>query len=119
MKLTQEIVNLICDLEYKLGSHCVQEKSLTADWLEYRYPVSIWVDNPNDEEDFGHREKIRKNVRYANYRVDKETITTLQYNMGKNRLDVGKAIIDMLELLEKRYGLDFNKLEKEHRYPSR
>lgn len=119
MKLTHEMVNLICDLEYKLGSHCVQEKSLTDDQLEYRYPVSIFVDDPNDEENFGHKEKIRKNVRYANCEIYDGAITTLQYNMGRNTLNVGQAIIDMLELLEKRYGLDFNKLEKEHRYPSR
>ena len=36
----------------------------------------------------------------------------MKYKFGSNELYIGKGIIGILEYLEKRYGLDFNQLEK-------
>ena len=36
----------------------------------------------------------------------------LKYKFSSNELYIGKGIIGILEYLEKRYGSDFNQLEK-------
>lgn len=38
-------------------------------------------------------------------------IKYMKYKFGSNELFVGRELIEILEFLEKRYGLDFNELE--------
>ena len=38
---------------------------------------------------------------------------TMKYVFGSNHLFIGKGIYNILNELEKRYGLDFNKMEEE------
>lgn len=43
----------------------------------------------------------------------------MSYIVGANYLQIGKGIVDLLEELERRYGLDFNELEKEYQQSKR
>ena len=36
------------------------------------------------------------------------------YRFDANELCIGAAIVDVLEMLEERYGIDFNELEKKY-----
>lgn len=41
-------------------------------------------------------------------------IGEMKYKFGANRLYIGEAIVDLLNTLEERYGIDFNELENQY-----
>ena len=45
--------------------------------------------------------------------ISPSEIHTMKYVFGSNHLFIGKAIYNILNELEKRYGLDFDKMEEE------
>lgn len=105
MKLTKATTDLICELERIIGSQCYNPNSLNGytweEGLEYRYPV--WYEN---------KEGLDTKVSYKIRDIDKSKIGTIRYKFGSNHLYIGEAIINALEYLEKKYGLDFNELTK-------
>ena len=105
MKLTKATTELICELEQIIGSQTYNPNSLNGytleEGLEYRYPV--WYENKD-----GRDTKTSLRIRD----IDKSKIGTIRYKFGSNHLYIGAAIIDALEHLESKYGLDFNELAK-------
>lgn len=45
--------------------------------------------------------------------ISPSEVHTMKYVFGSNHLFVGKGIYNILSMLEQRYGLDFDKMEKE------
>lgn len=105
MKLTKATTELICELEQIIGNQTYNPNSLNGytweEGLEFRYPV--WYENKE-----GHDTKTSGRI----WDVDKSKIGTIRYKFGSNHLYIGEAIINALEHLERKYGLDFNELTK-------
>lgn len=105
MKLTKATTDLICELEQIIGSQTYNPNSLNGytleEELEYRYPV--WYENKE-----GHDTKTSGGIRD----IDKSKIGTIRYKFGSNHLYIGAAIIDALQHLERKYGIDFNEVTK-------
>lgn len=111
MKMTNEIAKLICDLEYNIGNQCYNPKSYDGwtgvEGCEFRYPVHF--------RDAGEEclTKTRRNITLAAERITPDTVSSMKYVLGANHLFIGLGIKDLLEALEERYGIDFNKMEAE------
>jgi hypothetical protein len=105
MKLTKATTDLVCELEHIIGSQCYNPNSLNGytweEGLEFRYPV--WYENKEGKD-------IRTNSIIKN--LDKSKIVTIRYKFGSNHLYIGEGIVRVLELLEKKYDLDFSELAK-------
>ncbi len=113
MILTNEIANLICDLEFIIGGKCHNSKSYNSwtgvEGLTYRYPATLQRVGSSDEI------KADSRVQYAIYEeVTPEIVKSIRYKMGANHLYIGNGLIDVLNELEKRYNIDFNLLEEEY-----
>lgn len=110
MELTDKTLKLISDLEYLIGSQCYNPNSYDGwtgdEGCEYRYPV-YFLANPEDENLTKTKWKILK----AAPEFSPKSIDTIKYKFGSNHLFIGLGLRDVLEELEKRYGLDFNELE--------
>ena len=106
MKLTKATTDLICELEHIIGNQCYNPNSLNGytleEGLEFRYPV--WYEDKD-----GHDTKTSFKIR----NLDKSKINTIRYKFGSNHLYVGEAIVEALEFLENKFGLDFNELAKQ------
>lgn len=113
MKLNKDLCELIAELEYIVGSECYNPNSYDGwndiEGCSFRYPISVPISE-------GKYEKTKNNINYYfTYFPDKiphESITYMKYKFGSNELYIGKGIIGIFEYLEKRYGLNFSKLEE-------
>ncbi|MDE6019458.1 MAG: hypothetical protein K2H01_00460 [Ruminococcus sp.] len=113
MKLDLQTANLICDLEYLIGRKCFNPKSYNGwanvEGLLYRYPVTFQRIKDGDKIKADHK------VQYAvAEEITPEMVESLRYKIGVNELYIRKGLIDILNEIERRYGLDFNSLEKEY-----
>lgn len=113
MKLQKERISLISDIEYKIGNSCYNGDSYNG-WTEeygcsFRYPIVY----ETKEEGKVYTWKTRGKIEWTN-RIDDSNIKTVCYRFGANELCIGAAIVDVLEMLEERYGIDFNELEKKY-----
>ncbi len=110
MELDKNIVGLICDLEYRIGNQTYNPNSYNGwtgeEGCSFKYPVNYCV-NVNALEN----KKLKKTKSRIEY-IDVECIKTIKYTFGSNHLHIGDGIVDALEYLEERYGIDFNELEK-------
>ena len=102
------MAKLISDLEYCIGSECSYDDWTGVEGCEFRYPVHIRLDK-----DAEYLTKIRGRLGNWYSDIEPESIATMKYKFGSNHLFVGLGIKRLLEELEARYNLDFNKLEKE------
>lgn len=105
MKVTTEIAALIAQLEYEIGRECYNPNSYDGytgvEGAAFRYPVTIYQDD-----------NLRK-YRYVIPAISPDEINTMKYVFGSNHLFIGNGICNILNMLEKRYGLDFSKMEDE------
>lgn len=105
MKLTKKTIELVCELEKIIGNQCYNPNSLNGytweEGCEFRYPVNY----VNKE---GNEIKSRGLV----HEVNKDGINSMHYKFGSNELFIGNAIVKALELIEDKYGIDFNELVK-------
>ena len=105
MKNTQNIASLIARLEYEVGKECFNPNSYDGytgvEGLGYRYPVKVYQKKSMQV----YKNKISK--------ISPSEIYTMKYVFGSNHLFIGKGIYNILSVLERRYGLDFNKMEEE------
>ena len=115
MKLDKKTARLICYLEYCIGKECYNPNAYDGwtgeEGLEFRYPVYF-------QEKRGDKAltKSRDNVAVEYPGVGVSSVETMKYKFGSNHLFVGLGIKNLLEELEKRYGLDFNELESRKRW---
>lgn len=113
MKITPEIIDLICQLEFLVGKETVNKKSCGS----YKYPLTTKVyrlwDVVLDKDGWSH--DFTFPIEYSNgdfdFGSDEEFIQTMRYVFGVNRLHIGKALVSVLSYLEDRYSLDFAELE--------
>ena len=107
MELNNLTVDLIKELEYIIGNKVYNENTKNPDGEEdgrmIRYPCSMR--DSKDEVWYCYKGKL--------YDATPESITWTYYDFGANNLNIGDALIGMLEFIERRYGLDFNQLEEE------
>ena len=71
--------------------------------LDYRYPVKVY------------KNENMKTYRRRTPSISPSEVHTIKYVFGFNHLFIGKEIYNILNELEKRYGLDFNKMKEELR----
>ena len=115
MKLTKEMCNLIAELEFQIGKECYNPKSYDGwkniEGRNFRYPINV----PNEN---GGITKIRGGKITRSYymamsgNLTPNAIQFMRYKFGSNELYVGQGLINVLEYLENRYGLNFEELEK-------
>ena len=113
MKLTEDIINMIADIEYLIGSECYNPNSYDGwndiEGCDFRYPISF----PNDEGEYRKTRGKINDTFFTHYvSLTPETVPYMKYKFGSNELFIGKGIIKMLEYMEDRYNLDFEELEK-------
>lgn len=107
MKLNKGIANLICEMEYLVGKQCYNPNSYDGytgeEGCSFRYPVYILQ---NKESGLFTKTKLR--IEYA----APDSIQTMKYKFGSNHLFIGDGLVSILDMLENRYGINFNELEK-------
>lgn len=110
MKIDKNIAELICALEYEIGNQTYNPKSYNGwtgeEGCEYKYPVN-YCKTPDDLQE----KRLTKTKTRINY-IDAECVNTMRYAFGANHLYIGDGIVEALEYLEERYGIDFNELEE-------
>lgn len=114
MKLIKSMLELISEIECLIGSSCYNSRTYTG-WDErmgrsIRYPITY------DADLMGETVEMRSNwdIEHIDF-FDISRLKTVRYKFGANELYIGSAVLRVLDLLERRYGLDFNKLEREYR----
>ena len=104
MKNTQNIASLIARLEYEIGIECYNPNSYDGytgvEGRGYRYPVKVY------------QNKDMRTYRHMISEISPSEIHTMKYVFGSNHLFIGKGIYNILNTLERRYGLDFNEMEE-------
>lgn len=107
MKLNKGIANLICEMEYLVGKQCYNPNSYDGytgeDGCSFRYPVYILQDKESG---------LFTKARWRMENVTPDSIPTMKYKFGSNHLFIGDGLVSILELLEKRYDINFNELEE-------
>lgn len=104
MKQTKDMAELISSLEHIIGNHCYNPNSYDGytgiEGKQFRYPVNVY----QNDEARRYRGKISP--------LEPSEINSIKYHFGSNHLYIGKGLVDILEFLEDRYGIDFNELEE-------
>lgn len=109
MKVDPYTIEIVEDIEQIIGRSCYNPNSYDG-WTgeegkSFRYPVWYRVRTTKGE----YIEKSSKGriseIRAGDY-------DQMKYKFGSNHLYVGRAIVEILHYLERRYGLDFEELEK-------
>ncbi|WP_345974776.1 hypothetical protein [Sulfurimonas sp. HSL3-7] len=96
-------------LESTIGGQCynghIQNYGSWGQWLdegrEFKYPFYYYKNN----------EKQPK-THYLNNSMNANELYSAYYPFGANQLHISKAILKTIELIEKRYGLNFCELEE-------
>lgn len=113
MKSTKEVdllKDLIINMEERIGGECynsnIQNYGSWGVWegtgREFKYPFNFYDMNKN---------KIKK--KYMNSDMTPEEIKSAYYAFGANQLHIGRAIINLIDYIERRYEIDFIELEKQ------
>lgn len=112
MKITNDTVDLICQLEYLLGCHVV---AASGDQIKYPVTAKAFCYDDKRLDESMSAPKYWLPIEYGKDGYDfgepATFIGNLHYKFGSNHLYIGDGIVDMLGYLEKRYGIDFNELE--------
>ena len=107
MNIDKEMMELIFEIEHIIGQECFNPHSYDGytgeEGKEFRYPV--WADASQNKDIENERRFYGK---ISN--VLPENISSIKYKFGANHLYVGIAIKKILELLEKKYGINFYEL---------
>ena len=110
MQIDDTITDLVTEIEYIIGKECYNPKSTT--WksencveVGRKFRYSVHYKHPDFDLEWDTKSKVSG--------ILPEDVKTMKYHFGANQLLIGRAIINVLEMLEKRYSLDFNALEKQ------
>ncbi len=110
IKEVKLLKDLIINMEKRIGGECynsnIQNYGSWGDWegegRDFKYPFNYY-----DKE----RNKIKK--WYLSEDMTPEEIQSAYYAFGANQLHIGRAIINLIDYIEKRYEIDFIELEKQ------
>lgn len=110
MIVDENIAELICTLDYKIGNQTYNPNSYNGwtgeEGCGFKYPVSYCKNKIDLEE-----HKITKTKSKIEF-IAPECIEMLKYAFGSNHLYIGDGIVEALNYLEALYDIDFNKLEQ-------
>lgn len=116
MVVNDETMNLISDIEVIIGHSCYNGDSYNGWTHEYgcsfRYPITYSVEKDRVIEK--HKEWGRIKDAPKDAPITTDNIKTVMYKFGSNQLEIGSAIISVLNMLEERYSINLNVLEKEY-----
>lgn len=117
MKLNENTAELMSEIEFLIGSECYNPNSYDGytmvEGREFRYPVVVTKTDENGNVlDYKVRGQLADNFYYCNGYYDTNDMKSGRYKFGSNHLYICLGIIKSLSLLEKRYGLNFEELEK-------
>ena len=106
MEITANVARLIADLEPCIGRKYYNANSYNA-WTReygkhYRYPVT-----------YPTKDGLFIKSKYSKENLDFNRVEEMFYQTGSNKLYVGEGLAEVLEELENRFDLDFNKLIEE------
>lgn len=109
MEIDNNIANLICELEYKIGNQTYNPNSYNGwtgeEGCGFKYPVNYCISKSDLEE---HKQtKTRSKINA----IEPECIGTMKYAFGSNHLYIGNGLVEALKYLEELYQIDFNELE--------
>lgn len=113
--ISKEMKELMLDLERIIGNNCyngnMQNYGPYGEWegegRYFRYPI---VYKDHEGTDF----KVRMYINYYLERIkESDVILTGSYKFGANSLGIMEGIYEILMKIENRYGISFDKLEKE------
>lgn len=110
MNIDEIMVDVICDVESIIGSGTYNPRYNDDEGYDYRYPVHFFSTQKAKEE--GNYSKEKETIRTI---FEPDQVKSMEYRFGSNYLNIGKSILDVLDFLEERYGIDFNHLEQEYR----
>lgn len=117
MQLTQELTDLICEIEYIIGDQCYNPNSYDGytgdEGCSFRYPVYVYTDKSGNEM-VKFRGKVNSGFSYDG-KVTPDLVRGMRYKFGSNHLYIGEAIYKILDMMQDRYGIDFSAMEAEHR----
>lgn len=106
MKMSENVARLVTELEPFIGCNCFSKGSYNVRTkrrgLHYRYPIR-----------YVSKEGYVLRSKGALCGIDLDQIESMHYLTGTNEIYVGRGIISILEELETRFGIDFNKLIEE------
>ena len=108
MDINDEIVELVTQIEYIIGSECFNSKSTwqhgnrIIQGRQFRYPVHYKHKTFDSDCD----------TNSIVVDVDPADLKKMNYHFGANQLFIGEGIINVLNMLEKRYNISINELEK-------
>lgn len=110
MVIDKKMVELICELEYIVGSQTYNPNSYNGwtgeEGCGFKYPVN-YCKTKKDLNDH-----VLSKTKYRIDKINPDCIGTMKYKFGSNHLYIGDGIVAVLEHLEELYGLDFNELEE-------
>ena len=110
--VNDDTLKLISDIEFIIGNCCYNGDSYNGWTNEYgcsfRYPLSYGVREGRVIQIYKTRSTIN------NEPITEENIKSVAYRFGSNQLEIGSAIIGVLNMLEKRYSIDINALEEKY-----
>lgn len=106
-----KLKELISQLENTIGNECyngnIQNYGSGGEWMgegrEFKYPVKY----------LDHIDNLWNKRTYLSKSMTADEIISAYYAFGANQLHIGKAIFKVIELMEQRYGIDFEELEKQ------
>ena len=109
VKVDKGIVRLISELEEKIGNSCYNPNSYDG-WreeygAEFRYPV--WYKKSSNAEEEKTNWLIPVNL-------SPKMISSIYYKFGSNHLLIGSGLVRLLQMIETRYGISINELEKRY-----
>ena len=109
MIIDDKIAEVVAHLEYEIAKQTYNPNSYNGwtgdEGCRFAYPVRCC----------GCKEDLEAHKLHKCYKIDHlepECINTMRLQFGSNHLYIGKGLVDSLNYLEDRYGLDFNKLEE-------
>lgn len=110
MNIDESMVGVICEIENIIGSETYNASYNDEEGCDFRYPVEYYFSKKDEQEG-----KLKKEREVVSSFIHPDCIDTMRYKFGSNQLNIGIAIQNVLDFLEKRYQLDFNQLELEYK----
>lgn len=106
MRITNETAKLVADLEEYIGDKFYNGSSYNG-WTgergcHFRYPVNYKADDGT----------MRK-TKWSKMNMDLSAIREMHYKAGSNEIYIGSGLVEVLNELERRFGLDFEALLKD------
>ena len=109
-----DVLKIACDMVDELGAKCIAARNVKNG--EFDFDSSFLYDSNVCLEDGKIKSLTRARQSFDDITGDEpldKRLERVRFTFGYNHLYAGEAALCILDMLEARYGLDFNELEKE------